>query len=108
MFAGSLVSAETISDACLGIQLISGIPFHDPKNVNLKIMSDGQAILGDYLLGMQVGNEPDLYFLNGHRDVSAQFPQVDRNCLRALFSPTSSATTTTSLIILGSLESLST
>lgn len=27
----------------------------------------GQEILGDHLLGMQVGNEPDLYSAHGHR-----------------------------------------
>ncbi len=30
-------------------------------------MEHGQNILGDKLLGMQAGNEPDLYAAHGHR-----------------------------------------
>jgi len=40
---------------------IPGIPFNDTSNFRLKIAEKGQAILGPYLVGLQVGNEPDLY-----------------------------------------------
>ena len=33
----------------------------DTTNFQLGIAEEGQAILGDYLLGLQAGNEPDLY-----------------------------------------------
>lgn len=48
-----------------------GIPFNDTSNFRLQIAEVGQAILGDNLIGLQVGNEPDLYSRHGHRpDVS--------------------------------------
>jgi hypothetical protein len=45
----------------------AGIPFNDTSNFRLAIAEQGQAILGDYLVGLQVGNEPDLYARHGHR-----------------------------------------
>lgn len=42
------------ADVCLGI------PFND-TNWRLAIAEYGQSILGDKLVGMQAGNEPDLY-----------------------------------------------
>ncbi|KAF9554710.1 glycoside hydrolase family 79 protein [Agrocybe pediades] len=44
-----------------------GVPFNDTSNFRLAIAEQGQAILGDYLIGLQVGNEPDLYAQHGHR-----------------------------------------
>jgi hypothetical protein len=44
-----------------------GIPFNDTSNFRLGIAEQGQQILGDYLIGLQVGNEPDLYANHGHR-----------------------------------------
>lgn len=38
-----------------------GIPFNDTQEWRLAIAEHGQAILGDNLLGLQAGNEPDLY-----------------------------------------------
>ncbi|KAJ8523178.1 hypothetical protein ONZ45_g296 [Pleurotus djamor] len=38
-----------------------GIPFNDTQNFDLRIAEYGQRILGDNLLGLQAGNEPDLY-----------------------------------------------
>ncbi|KAF9449694.1 glycoside hydrolase family 79 protein [Macrolepiota fuliginosa MF-IS2] len=43
-----------------------GIPFND-TNWRLAIAEYGEAILGDKLIGMQAGNEPDLYDRHGHR-----------------------------------------
>jgi hypothetical protein len=34
---------------------------NDTKNLRLQIAQLGESILGDNLLGFQVGNEPDLY-----------------------------------------------
>lgn len=48
-----------------------GLPFNDTSHFRLQIAEVGEAILGDKLLGLQVGNEPDLYSRHGHRpDVS--------------------------------------
>lgn len=44
-----------------------GIPFNDTTNFRLGIAERGQEILGDYLIGLQVGNEPDLYVAHKHR-----------------------------------------
>ncbi|TFK36088.1 hypothetical protein BDQ12DRAFT_737177 [Crucibulum laeve] len=44
-----------------------GIPFNDTSNLRLGIAEAGQAILGEYLIGLQAGNEPDLYAAHGHR-----------------------------------------
>lgn len=44
-----------------------GIPFNDTSNLRLGIAEQGEAILGEYLAGLQVGNEPDLYVAHGHR-----------------------------------------
>ena len=38
-----------------------GIPFNDSVNWRLEIAEYGQQILGDNLLGLQAGNEPDFY-----------------------------------------------
>lgn len=45
----------------------SGVPFFDVPNFKLDIAERGQQILGDRLIGIQVGNEPDLYVDHGHR-----------------------------------------
>ncbi|KAI6155825.1 glycoside hydrolase family 79 protein [Pisolithus tinctorius] len=46
-----------------------GIPFNDTTNLRLQIAEVGEAVLdsGGYLLGFQVGNEPDLYAAHGVR-----------------------------------------
>ncbi|KIY48442.1 hypothetical protein FISHEDRAFT_73638 [Fistulina hepatica ATCC 64428] len=44
-----------------------GVPFNDSSNFRLAIAEKGKAILGSKLLGMQAGNEPDLYTRHGHR-----------------------------------------
>jgi hypothetical protein len=38
-----------------------GIPFNDTSNLRLGVAQYGEAILGSNLLGLQAGNEPDLY-----------------------------------------------
>jgi hypothetical protein len=49
------------------LMILAGIPFNDTSNFRLGIVEYGQAILGDYLIGLQAGNEPDLYARHGHR-----------------------------------------
>jgi hypothetical protein len=44
-----------------------GVPFNDTSDFRLAIIEQGQTILGDYLIGLQIGNEPDLYAAHGHR-----------------------------------------
>jgi hypothetical protein len=44
-----------------------GVPFFDVENLDLSTMIHGQRIIGDRMLGFQMGNEPDLYVGHGHR-----------------------------------------
>lgn len=60
-----------------------GVPLNDTSNLRLAIAEYGERILGDNLLGLQVGNEPDLYARHGHRastygpyDYFGEFGQV--------------------------------
>ncbi|KAG1786339.1 uncharacterized protein HD556DRAFT_1485636 [Suillus plorans] len=49
------------------------VPFNDTQHWRLQIAEVGEAMLGNYLIGLQGGNEPDLYSRHGHRpDVSPQ------------------------------------
>lgn len=50
------------------VQWFLGVPFNDTQNPRLEIAELGQAVLGDKLIGLQLGNEPDLYFQNLLRD----------------------------------------
>ena len=38
-----------------------GVPLNDTQNLALEIAQYGEQILGDNLIGLQIGNEPDLY-----------------------------------------------
>ena len=51
----------------VNVRWFLGIPFNDTANLRLAIAEQGEQILGDYLIGLQVGNEPDLYASHGHR-----------------------------------------
>ncbi|GLB45268.1 putative glycosyl hydrolase family 79 C-terminal beta domain [Lyophyllum shimeji] len=58
--------ASNIS-SLVNVKWYFGIPFND-TNWRLQIAEHGQAILGDNLLGLQGGNEPDYYLAHGHRN----------------------------------------
>ncbi|KAH6912147.1 glycoside hydrolase superfamily [Coprinopsis sp. MPI-PUGE-AT-0042] len=45
-----------------------GVPFLRARDFRLDIVGVGQSVLGERLVGVQVGNEPDLYARHGHRD----------------------------------------
>jgi hypothetical protein len=57
--------------------LNQGVPLNDSANLRLQIAEVGQAVLGSNLLGLQVGNEPDLYAA-----------QVSRNSIRLIVNLT--------------------
>ncbi|KIK59064.1 glycoside hydrolase family 79 protein [Collybiopsis luxurians FD-317 M1] len=61
-----LVMMRKISEF-VNVRWYLGIPFND-TNWRLGIVERGEAILGDYLLGMQAANEPDLYADHLHRN----------------------------------------
>lgn len=62
--------ASNIS-SMLNVKWFLGIPFND-TNWRLEIAEYGQQILGDNLLGLQAGNEPDFYATSGRRNESYQ------------------------------------
>ena len=43
-----------------------GVPFNDTSNLRLGIAEYGEKILGPSLIGIQAGNEPDLYGAVSH------------------------------------------
>ncbi|KZS99865.1 glycoside hydrolase family 79 protein, partial [Laetiporus sulphureus 93-53] len=60
-----------------------GMPLNDSSNLHLAIAEYGERILGDNLIGLQIGNELDLYARHGHRpatyspyDYFGEFGQV--------------------------------
>ena len=51
-----------------------GMPFFNVTPPQLAIVELGQAVLGDFLLGVQAGNEPDLYAAHNHRPAASILP----------------------------------
>lgn len=51
----------------VNVEWYLGVPLNDTTNLRLEIADVGMKVLGDKLKGLQVGNEPDLYFRHGHR-----------------------------------------
>jgi hypothetical protein len=64
--AGTWVSCEHHHRPHL-FTLVPGIPWNETSSFRLQIAEYGEQILGDHLLGLQCGNEPDLYVDHGHR-----------------------------------------
>ncbi|KAA1475467.1 glycoside hydrolase family 79 protein [Dentipellis sp. KUC8613] len=50
-----------------GVRWYLGIPFSHTAPFSLGIMETAQPLLGDFLLGFQAGNEPDLYASHQYR-----------------------------------------
>ena len=50
----------------VNVEWFLGVPLNESENLRLGIAEVGQAVLGDKLKGLQVGNEPDLYQRHGH------------------------------------------
>ncbi|KAJ4489869.1 glycoside hydrolase family 79 protein [Lentinula aciculospora] len=69
-----LYMMRNISDF-VNVRWFVGIPFNDSSDFRLEIAQSAQEILGDYLIGVQAGNEPDLYAAHSHR--SSSYSQYD-------------------------------
>ncbi|KAK7024767.1 hypothetical protein R3P38DRAFT_2530271 [Favolaschia claudopus] len=54
----------------VNIHWFVGIPWFITQPFDTGIIKAADEILGDYLLGLQAGNEPDMYNLHGHRNAS--------------------------------------
>ncbi|KAJ7145149.1 glycoside hydrolase family 79 protein [Mycena crocata] len=70
--------------ALVNVEWYLGVPMNDTNNLRLGIAETAEAVLGNKLVGFQVGNEPDQYSLHGHRpttyspaDYSNEFGIVD-------------------------------
>ncbi|KAJ7145148.1 glycoside hydrolase family 79 protein [Mycena crocata] len=68
----------------VNVQWYLGIPLNDTEQLRLQIAEVAETVLGDRLLGFQVGNEPDQYGIHNHRpmtyneyDYSNDFGVVD-------------------------------
>ncbi|TFK29209.1 hypothetical protein FA15DRAFT_664535 [Coprinopsis marcescibilis] len=61
-----LYTCRKISDM-IDLKWFLGIPFNDSVDWRLAIVEYGEEILGDDLLGLQAGNEPDFYVQFGRR-----------------------------------------
>jgi hypothetical protein len=64
---GSTLGGISVRYISLGFKKVNrgdfcpGLPFNDSQNLRLEIGENGENILGSHLLGLQLGNEPDLY-----------------------------------------------
>jgi len=67
LLSPSLVYAMGNASSLLPIKWFIGVPFNDTSNPRTILGEIAQAVLGDDLIGIQLGNEPDLYFNNGIR-----------------------------------------
>ncbi|KAJ6627347.1 glycoside hydrolase family 79 protein [Mycena sp. CBHHK59/15] len=70
--------------ALVNVEWYLGIPLNDTSHLRLGIAEAAESILGDKLIGFQVGNEPDQYASHGHRpttygpaDFSSDFGVVE-------------------------------
>lgn len=51
----------------VNVRWFLAISFNDTISLRLGIAEQGEQILGDNLIGLQVSNELDLYAAHGHR-----------------------------------------
>ncbi|KAH7928005.1 glycoside hydrolase family 79 protein [Leucogyrophana mollusca] len=70
IFTAEIIKMMAGISALTNVRWYMGVPFNDTTNFRLQIAEVGEAILGDYLVGLQAGNEPDLYSRHGHRPES--------------------------------------
>lgn len=61
----------------LPVDWFIGIPLND-STIRIEIAEVAQEVLGDKLIGMQVGNEPDLYARHGERPEVRDFLGCER------------------------------
>ncbi|KAG1777941.1 glycoside hydrolase family 79 protein [Suillus placidus] len=67
VFTSEIIKMMAEISALTDVYWYMGVPFNDTQNWRLQIAEVGEAMLGKYLIGLQAGNEPDLYSRHGHR-----------------------------------------
>ncbi|OJA14152.1 hypothetical protein AZE42_09597 [Rhizopogon vesiculosus] len=70
IFTSEIIKMMAEISALTDVYWYMGVPFNDTQNWRLQIAEVGEAMLGKYLIGLQAGNEPDLYSRHGHRSDS--------------------------------------
>ncbi|KAI0698275.1 hypothetical protein BC835DRAFT_1335400 [Cytidiella melzeri] len=68
VFTNELLYMMANISTLLNINWFLGVPFNDSVNIHMEIVEQGERILGQHMLGFQVGNEPDLYAKHFHRN----------------------------------------
>ncbi|KAF6748272.1 hypothetical protein DFP72DRAFT_580338 [Ephemerocybe angulata] len=61
MYTKDLFYMAANISSLLDVKWFLGLPFNDTSTFHLEMAEYGQSILGDNLLALQAGNEPDLY-----------------------------------------------
>ncbi|KIJ54019.1 glycoside hydrolase family 79 protein [Sphaerobolus stellatus SS14] len=56
-----LIEAMATISKLVNTQWFVGVPFNDTSKPRLEIAESSEKLLGEFLLGFQLGNEPDLY-----------------------------------------------
>ncbi|KAK7033434.1 Glyco-hydro-79C domain-containing protein [Favolaschia claudopus] len=84
MFTSEVLKMLANISGLVNVNWYLGVPMNDTSNLRLGIAEVGEAILGDRLLGFQIGNEPDQYAGHKHRpegyspqDYSNEFGAID-------------------------------
>ncbi|KIJ61735.1 glycoside hydrolase family 79 protein [Hydnomerulius pinastri MD-312] len=67
IFTPEIIKMMAGISALTNVRWYLGVPFNDTQHWRLQIAEVGESTLGDYLIGLQAGNEPDLYSRHGHR-----------------------------------------
>ncbi|KZV79252.1 hypothetical protein EXIGLDRAFT_476338 [Exidia glandulosa HHB12029] len=75
LYTKGILEALRASSDLLGIHWFLGIPMNTTNPPRLEIMEAAEPILGDYLAGWQLGNEPDLYVGHLYRPDNYTVPQ---------------------------------
>ncbi|KAG0694605.1 glycoside hydrolase family 79 protein [Suillus ampliporus] len=65
VFTSEIIKMMAEISALTDVYWYMGVPFNDTQNWRLQIAEVGEAMLGKYLIGLQAGNEPDLYSRHG-------------------------------------------
>ncbi|KAJ7364436.1 glycoside hydrolase family 79 protein [Mycena albidolilacea] len=84
LFSQDVLHMMANISALVNVEWYLGIPMNDTAHLRLGIAEAGEAILGNRLIGLQIGNEPDQYASHQHRpttysptDYSNEFGSVD-------------------------------
>ncbi|EJD36488.1 hypothetical protein AURDEDRAFT_140062 [Auricularia subglabra TFB-10046 SS5] len=70
-----ILKALRAASDLLEIKWFLGVPMNQTDPPRLEIVEKGETVMGEYLWGWQLGNEPDLYALHNYR--SSNYTELD-------------------------------